>query len=684
MVTVSTLHARGQVEDALLLARQLIGELTATRLDAGRLLVLAALYARFGSVADALASLDALLEEEARPRVLGMPPLSMSRTTAAGMWLDVGSAARRVGAPHAAISCLRAAQAASTEMVDPEWHATVLLELGLALEAVGAVGAAAEAYADAVRRAPRFARASVQLAWCEYNREGGRGLEAAARGVEAALAADPRVYEAWYLHGRILEGRGATNDAAAAYDMAARLRPSDPAPWTRIGLLALNCGQAAAAVPPLVAAAQRAPMHPEVWLNLGMAYMGVGQLHEAAVARDRGMSLLHQSTAAGTPHQPPLLFTGSLQPHPRMPPPLPPALLSAPAIEYHPAAAATIPLPTPVAADGRDDGGDGGDGGDDNVDDGAALSAGEDGDNDDDAGADGGDEEEDEEDGDDTRAAITALASIARSAPLLLATSSHAVSTTTTTLAGATATSAAPPAAAATTVVVGQPRHHAAVPAVVSRGRAAAYATVPPTPPAPLPPLLPAVTGVPSSTAAAYTVSVPLSPRAPRAAAGVPSAAGSETTSSGGAGGSDKAKRKSSAARQPLAVSLPVPLAGAKRGRDGTVPTVQRMTRTSVLIDCAAPVLAPAPAPLAAAGGYSAMAATTAAAAAAAAGDRGGAPVFRIISAASSSAPCPAPVSRVESDGYETAVAGVVVARVDSNASQASQFVSSAPHAGDV
>jgi tetratricopeptide (TPR) repeat protein len=136
------------------------------------------------------------------------------------------------------------------------------------LFAGGDAGAAAAAYAEALRHAPGFAQAWAALGLC-LGRLGHARAQIAS--CDTALRLNPDFAEAHLARAAALMSLGRATEAAQAYEAAARLQQDSPQAWAGLGRALRMQGKAAAAATAFAAAVARAPGRAELLVEQGTA-----------------------------------------------------------------------------------------------------------------------------------------------------------------------------------------------------------------------------------------------------------------------------------------------------------------------------------------------------------------------------------------------------------------------------
>mgnify|MGYP000456697464 FL=1 len=86
----------------------------------------------------------------------------------------------------------------------------------------------------------------------------------ALRLLQAALAADPRLADAWMAIGRLLQQARRLDEAAGAFTKATQLAPRDPAPWESLAAVQASAGRLAQAAASVRRARERVPLRADL------------------------------------------------------------------------------------------------------------------------------------------------------------------------------------------------------------------------------------------------------------------------------------------------------------------------------------------------------------------------------------------------------------------------------------
>lgn len=169
----------------------------------------------------------------------------------------------------------------------PEKYPEALLNLGLALRALGDDAGAAAAYRDALAARPGYAEAMFNLGSLELSRNPAEADQWFAKAVET----DPGYAEAWFNRG-LLAGRASdVAGAELAYRKAIAVRPSYKEAHLNLGALLARAGRYEEAIEENRAVLRADPDSAKAWFNLGRAWSGLEKPKEAAAAYRRAVEL---------------------------------------------------------------------------------------------------------------------------------------------------------------------------------------------------------------------------------------------------------------------------------------------------------------------------------------------------------------------------------------------------------
>jgi Flp pilus assembly protein TadD len=186
--------------------------------------------------------------------------------------------------PHSDVAVRLPADPPAATPPDPD----SLNALGLELAARGDPAAAAEAFARAVRLAPRFAQARHNLG-VALGQLG--DVDGAVDALRLALLVDPNYFEAHLTLAALLAAEGRTALAAEGYRAAVRLRPGSAEALSGLGLALTTAGRGAEAAVYLRQATRLKPDFAGAHNNLGLAEADAGRYDLAEAAFDRALRL---------------------------------------------------------------------------------------------------------------------------------------------------------------------------------------------------------------------------------------------------------------------------------------------------------------------------------------------------------------------------------------------------------
>jgi len=172
--------------------------------------------------------------------------------------------------------------------LDPE-NAEIDVALGLAYQARGDLGKAAECFRNAIRKKPDYAEArnNLGIALSQLGRgdEALREFEAAAGNV---LYATPEI--AYYNMGEEHRRRKEYKKAGEMYRRSIAMNDRYADAYLRLALLEADRGRWAEAARTLEACVAAAPAYAPAWLDLGRAYRALGRSDDARSAFLAAMS----------------------------------------------------------------------------------------------------------------------------------------------------------------------------------------------------------------------------------------------------------------------------------------------------------------------------------------------------------------------------------------------------------
>jgi protein O-GlcNAc transferase len=174
-------------------------------------------------------------------------------------------------------------------------EAARLLDEGNALEDAGRLEEAAQRYLEAVRRAPRLARAHLNYGNALLAGGDAHGAMAA---YATALGCDPGYAAAHYNLGNALMRLGRPEEALAAYAESIRLKPDFADAHVALGNVQDELGRAEEAIASYRRAIALRPDYAEVYYNLGNMLVGLGRLDDAEASLRRSVELRPDLPAA--------------------------------------------------------------------------------------------------------------------------------------------------------------------------------------------------------------------------------------------------------------------------------------------------------------------------------------------------------------------------------------------------
>lgn len=171
--------------------------------------------------------------------------------------------------------------------LDPE-NAEIDVALGLAYQARGDLGKAAECFRSAIRKTPDYAEAhnnlGIVLSQLGRGDEALREFEAAAANV---LYATPEI--AYYNMGEEYRRRKDFRKAGEMYRRSIAMNDRYADAYLRLALLDADSGRWAEAARTLEGCVAAVPAHAPAWMDLGRAYLALGRSGDARSAFQAAM-----------------------------------------------------------------------------------------------------------------------------------------------------------------------------------------------------------------------------------------------------------------------------------------------------------------------------------------------------------------------------------------------------------